>query len=204
VCLLYTSGDGIDEAEDFKDDGCLGSGETSVYYLDGAQRNREEHIDGVMSSAVAWHYAGIWQTKSKGLPRYSGETHDAELYAITMAFDAAVQHSSDPSRSSENVVIFVDRRDIICMLAGEKKCIHELGTALFDGSWALADIYDGAEQLRAVGKNVVVAWVKAHYKSAGREGNNVADKAAEIALESEIVSSLSNGNSIDSANMEEK
>jgi hypothetical protein len=68
------------------------------------------------------------------------------------------------------------------MLAGEKQCIHELGPTSFDGSWALADIYDSAEQLRAAGKNVVVAWVKAHYKSAGREGNIVADKAAENTL----------------------
>jgi hypothetical protein len=129
-----------------------------VYYPDGAQRNREEHNDGVMSSAVAWHDAGSWQTRSTGLPRYSGETHDAELYVMKMAFDVAVEHSSDPSRSFENVIIFVNCTDVICMLAGEKKCIHELGPAPFDGSWATTDICDGAEQLRAAGKNVVVAW----------------------------------------------
>lgn len=79
------------------------------------------------------------------------------------------------------------------MLAGEAKCIRAIGPAPFDGTWALFDIYDGAEQLRNAGKNVIVAWIKGHRRTAGREGNHQADEAAEGALRSQIVACLWKG-----------
>jgi hypothetical protein len=111
----------------------LGPRTTSVYYSDGSFRNVEEAQDGLMASAVAFRDGNIWMTETAAPPRHLGETHDAELHAMKMAFDIAIRYSSDPYRNFENVVIFTDREDIVWMLTGETNCICAIGPVPFDG-----------------------------------------------------------------------
>jgi len=186
TALPYTSGGGLDDIHGFKSKGHLGPGHNSVYYSDGAHRSAQEEQDGLLASAVAWRDGSGWETKVEGLPRYSGETKDAELYALKMAFDIAVQHASDPDRSFENVVIFSDCQDIIQMLAGEGGSRNSLGPIPTNGRWALEDVYDAAKKLQAVGKKVVVAWIKGHRKGIGREGNHMADHAAGMEIKVQL------------------
>jgi ribonuclease HI len=186
TALPDTSGEGLGDVQVFKSMGYLRPGTTSVYYSDGSHRNLEEALDGLMASAVAYRDGNDWMSETATPPRHSGETHDAELYAIKMAFDIAIRHSTDPYRSSENVVIFVDRDDIIRMMAGEENCICAIGPVPFDGEWALSSIYNAAERLREAGKKVVVAWMKGHKKGAGRNGNHEADAAATAAMKTLI------------------
>jgi ribonuclease HI len=64
------------------------------------------------------------------------------------------------------------------MLNGKADVKRPVGPLPSNGRWALEDIYDMAENLKAAGKKVVVAWSKGHKGSEGATGNRRADAAA--------------------------
>ncbi|KAH7406896.1 hypothetical protein DE146DRAFT_753440 [Phaeosphaeria sp. MPI-PUGE-AT-0046c] len=103
-----------------------------------------------------------------------------------MAFDLAILHSHDDQKSLDNIVIFSDCQDLIQMLAGEEVKSRPLGPVTSSGRWALEEIYDAAEELQSMGKNVVIAWIKGHKAGAGTEGNRKADQAANAAMSSHV------------------
>ncbi|KAF2827910.1 hypothetical protein CC86DRAFT_201718 [Ophiobolus disseminans] len=178
VALPDTSGAGLYDLEGFEEQGHLSLGPISFCYSDGAHRHRDEAQDGLLASAVVYRNGNGWNTRATALPRYSGVTKDAEIYALKMALDIAIEHTRDPHRSFENVVIFFDCQDVVQMLAGEPGCRHSLGPIPESGQWALDDLYDAAAELHAAGKSVVVAWIRAHKSGIGNEGNRIADRAA--------------------------
>lgn len=183
TALPYTNGTGLLEIQDFKDQGYLSPRSTSVYYSDASDRNRREVLGGILTSAIAYRDGSDWETDAVALPRYSGETGDAELYALKMAFDIAVRHAHVPERCLENIVFFTDCRDVVEMLTGNTHWGTYLGPVPTEGRWALEDIFDAADHLKAVGTTIVVAWIKAHKYGFGREGNHKADKAAEVEMD---------------------
>jgi ribonuclease HI len=183
TAIPYTSGEGVDVMDVFYSHGHLGAGSTSVYFCDGSLKYATESDDGLSASAVVWQDETTWMKETTAHPRYSGQSNDAELYAVNMAFEVALRHISDPKRNIDNIVIFTDSQDIVMMLAGEADCKRPLGPIPTNGRWALEDIYSAAEQLEVAGKKVVVAWIKGHKKGqTGTEGNRKADKAASSAI----------------------
>jgi ribonuclease HI len=64
------------------------------------------------------------------------------------------------------------------MLNGKADVKRPVGPIPSNGRWALVDIYDMGEHLKAVSKKVVVAWIKGHKGGEGTTGNRRADAAA--------------------------
>jgi ribonuclease HI len=186
--LPYTTGKGLDDIEAFRAEGHLSSGNTAIYYSDGSHRNHREQDDGALSAAVAYYEGESWETEKAFLPRYSGDTKDAELYGIKMAFDLAILHATNDHQAFDNIVIFTDCQDLVQMLAGEDIKTRSLGPVTSSEKWAIEDIYDAAEELERLEKNVVVAWIKGHNAGPATEGNRKADRAANSAISSYIKS----------------
>jgi hypothetical protein len=92
----------------FHNHGYLGAGSTSIYYCDGSHLSQPEFSDGYLASAVVWKDGTVWMTETAAHPRYSGESNDAKLYAVKMAFDVAVRYASDSERDFEDIVVFTD------------------------------------------------------------------------------------------------
>jgi hypothetical protein len=97
-----------------------------VYCTDGTARN-QEHLCGMLASAVSYLSGPVWRTETASLLRYSGHALDAELYALKMAFDLAVRYSIDESPNFANVVFFSDSQDTVQMLAGMQDTRRPLG-----------------------------------------------------------------------------
>jgi ribonuclease HI len=183
AAIPYTIGEGLDGMDVFYSHGHLGAGSTSVYHCDGSLKYVPESDDGLSVSAVVWQDETSWMKETVAHPRYSGQSNDAELYAVNMALEIAVRHISDPKRIIDNIVVFTDSQNIVLMLAGEADCKPPLGPIRTDGRWALEGVYSAAERIEAAGKKLVVAWIKGHRKgSTGTEGKRKADKAASPAI----------------------
>lgn len=103
-----------------------------------------------------------------------------------MAFELAVLHADEDEHAFDNIVIFTDCQDLVQMLAGENIKTRSLGPVMSREKWAIEDIYDSAEELESMGKNVVVAWIKGHKAGPETEGNRKADRAANSALSSYV------------------
>jgi hypothetical protein len=97
TALPHTTGQGLNVIQDFRRNGHVASGSMAVYCTDGAARN-QEHLCGMLVSAVSYLSGPVWRTETASLLRYSGHALDAELYALKMAFDLAVRHSIDEGR----------------------------------------------------------------------------------------------------------
>lgn len=184
--LPYTTGKGRDDIGTFETEGHISSGNIIIYYTDGSHRTHKESEDGALSAAVAYYDGENWQMKKAPLPRYSGDTKDAELYGIKTAFDLAVLHSTDDQNTFDNIIIFTDCQDIVQMLAGENIKTRALGSVTPSGRWAIEDIFDAADELESLGKNVVVAWIKGHSSGSAPVGSRKADRAANSAISSYI------------------
>ncbi|KAF2247011.1 hypothetical protein BU26DRAFT_596668 [Trematosphaeria pertusa] len=178
TALPYT--DGTDDIFQFVPHGYVtGNGETKIFYSDGSFHHDIEK-DGLLAAAVAWKerdWQGneYWEEETTDIERNTGTILDAELEAVLMALEIALQRANEPNNDIRNVIIFTDCQDMVRMLAGEKTALA-LGPVPLDGKWALEDIYSHSATLKGNGINVVIAWIKGH--KAGCEGNRKADRAA--------------------------
>jgi ribonuclease HI len=157
IALPRTSGEGLDDIQDFRRAGRIRPGPVLVYWTDGAYRYETEDQCGMLASAVTYLSGTSWKTKTSSLLRYSGHTDDAELYALKMAFDLAVRHVIDDGLKIANVVFFTDSKYMRQMLAGMQDTRRSIGPIPTEGEWVLEHVNEAADKLSRHGTKAVVA-----------------------------------------------
>jgi ribonuclease HI len=137
-----------------------------------------------LGAGLAWQQVGPsedWEWKEESIPLGvdTGESVDAELFAVAAALKIA-EACRFRNEELEVVRIFSDCLYLLEDL--EHGRIMDLGPAI-SPNWALQDFYDITDFLEGSGVSVQLMWQKGHAMS---EGNQLADIAARNAAQSQM------------------
>jgi ribonuclease HI len=162
---------------------------TAIFFTDGSLK------DYASSAAVVWQKQPlgprgnpkpIWKYDTEALGRFVGDSNDAELYAVFLAFRTAVKHHQ-AGYPFNKVVIFSDSKTIINMLDKGMSIQNRkvfLGPLHEHDTWVLERLYDRADILHEAGINVTIRWIKGHDTN---DGNNEADRRASERNDQQIL-----------------
>jgi ribonuclease HI len=150
-------------------------GHTIVHWADGSYACSGPSV-GYMGAAVAWLDGDRYSVESYELGRYTGNSEDAEVFAIAAALGKAKNEVWE-SMDIHLVKVYSDAMGILQALANGTPC--RVGPMLSNKNTALHAIYDRAKWLANKGVELELIWVKGHSESTG---NALADRAAYDAV----------------------
>ncbi|KAF1837435.1 hypothetical protein BDW02DRAFT_142116 [Decorospora gaudefroyi] len=155
------------------------AGRAIVYWVDGSAGGND-YKDGVLGAGVLWHAGNYEYTRSYQLGRYTGESADAELYALAAALGLAKQEvekeEEEGVRRLALIRVYTDAKNVLDSIVAWT-CLT-LGP-LISPRTALQSLFECAEWLRDNGVEVELHWVKGHANS---DGNELADRSATEAV----------------------
>jgi ribonuclease HI len=157
------------------DDKNIELGHTIVYWADGSYACSGSSA-GYMGAAVAWLDGDRYSVESYELGRYTGNSEDAEIFAIAAALGKAKNEVWE-SMDIHLVKVYSDAMGILQALANGTPC--RVGPMLSNENTAIRAIYDRAKWLANKGVELELLWVKGHSESTG---NALADRAAYDAV----------------------
>jgi ribonuclease HI len=150
-------------------------GHTIVYWADGSYAYSGSNA-GYMGAAIAWLDGDHYAVESFELGRYTGNSEDAEIYAIAAALGRAKKEVWE-SMDIHLVKVYSDAMGILEALANGTPL--RVDPMLHNENTALHNIYDRAQWLANKGVELELIWVKGHAQS---RGNALADRAAYDAV----------------------
>ncbi|KAF1844103.1 uncharacterized protein K460DRAFT_419061 [Cucurbitaria berberidis CBS 394.84] len=150
-------------------------GRAAVYWVDGSLRK------GILAAGVVWQDNQHTYTASYRLGRDTGDSGDAEVFAIAAGLGKAKKEVERGTRI-ELVRIF---SDALCILQGLRNRTCETLGPMLKERMALQAVYERAEWLSAQGIRVQLVWVKGH---SGSDGNAMADEAATLGVKQQVAS----------------
>jgi ribonuclease HI len=148
-------------------------GTAVVYWVDGSWR------EGFMGAGVVWQDQSHICSAQYKLGRYTGDSADAEIFAIAAALGRA-RKEVERNRDIRIVKVFSDSQGILLALQKGK---HTHFGPMLAKKTALEGLYERADTLNAQGVVVELVWVKGHFLS---QGNRLADNVADDAVREQM------------------
>ncbi|KAF2827915.1 hypothetical protein CC86DRAFT_201814 [Ophiobolus disseminans] len=185
ICILdnyNASLNDMDRLRDIRE--AIDNGNAAAYWTDGSHFPDGHPKAGFLGAAVVVVNATSEQTGEYALGRYTGDSTDAELFAIGAALDHAKKAIQKGRTLTLTLIrIFTDAQRLL-------KAIHTgstltLGPLLSTPKTSLESFYERASWLANRGVKIQLEWVKAH---AASSGNQAADQLARAAARNQEAS----------------